>query len=360
MFYPVILAGGSGTRLWPLSTKANPKQVNFLLGNQSLLQATYQRLLSGFDKSEVFIITNQDLAPVIKEQVAITADQLFIEPQSRNTAAAIGLAAVELLARDEQAIIVTINSDAYVKEVDQYLAAIKQAGLLASQQPDKLILLGIKPQYPEVGYGYIKVGKLIDQTKQFPIFAVDSFKEKPDLATATAYCQSQDYLWNPAIFVFSARSLLNWYRQYLPEVWQSLERIYQALVNKGDNISEVITEEYAKIPSISIDYGLLEKMSNMLVIPVDIAWADIGHWRSLRDVQLTGQANDNIVKGKMVGIDSHRNLLYAENKLIATIGVEDMILVETDKVIFLCPASRAHEVKDLLADLTGQDFGDYL
>ncbi len=361
MLYPVILAGGSGTRLWPLSTKANPKQINYLFDDKSLLQATYQRLLSGFSPADVFVITTQDLVEAVGQQLTLPAGNLLVEPMGRNTAPAIGLAAVQLLVKDKQAIMVTINSDAYVKEVPEYLAAIKQAGELVKLDPQKFILLGIKPQYPETGYGYIQVGHPINNSGKFSVFAVDNFKEKPDLATATQYCASGDHLWNPAIFVFSAQSLLDWYHEYLPEVWQSLDRIYQALLSGTAGESKVIIEqEYQKIPAISIDYGLLEKLTAMQVIPINITWADIGHWRSLRDIQLLNTQQDNVVKGRQVSIDSQRNLLYAENKLIATVGVEDMILVETDKVIFLCPADRAHEVKELLAKFKEQGLEDYL
>lgn len=356
MFYPVILAGGTGTRLWPLSTKANPKQINYLLGEQSLLQATYQRLITGWDKADIFLVTNQQLAPAIQQQLNLADTNLFIEPISRNTAAAIGFAAINLLVKDPEAVMVTINSDAYIKEVDKYITTIKQAGKLAQEQPDKFVLLGIKPQYPETGYGYIHWGeKLTDN-----VYQVQSFKEKPSLEIAKEYYQSQDHLWNPAIFVFTAKSLLEWYKIYLPEVYDCLDKIHQLLLSKEGDYQELINELYLKMPSISIDYGLLEKLNNMLVIPVDITWADIGHWRSLRDVQLAGGDKTNIVKGKHIAIDSHNNLLYAENKLIATVGVEDMILVETAKVIFLCPASRAHEVKDLLAKLSEQGLEDYL
>lgn len=342
MIYPVILAGGTGTRLWPVSTKHHPKQMKALLNNQTLLQTTYARLLEGFVAKDIFLVTNEKFVPVIQEQIDITEANIFVEPDQKGTAIAIGLAALKLIELDDQATIVTINTDHYIKEVDQYLQTIQEAGQIIETKQDKIILVGVKPDYPETGYGYIE----LDQEAK-----VKSFKEKPDLATAEQYIKS-GYLWNAGIFVFKAQQLLKWYQGYLPEV-------YQALMNIKAN--QDIKAEYAKLDNISIDYGLLEKLVDRLVITADFKWADIGNWRSLRDIQLLETKENNISNTKHIELDSQNNLLYSfSNKLIATVGVEDMILVETDEVVFLCPASRAQDLKKLLTKMESNDLEKYL
>ena len=363
MLYPVILAGGSGQRLWPLSILNDPKQVRPILGQQTLLQLTYDRLLTGFDVKNIFAIYTQNLQEIISSQIDLSKNNLIAEPKRRETAVAIGLAAVHLLLRDPEAIIVTVNSDAFIKETEEYLNILKQASLVVDDHPDKFLLIGIKPSYPETGYGYIHLApQVIQEIDKYQVYSVQQFKEKPDLETAKQYIAAGDYLWNPAMFVFKAKALLEWYKKFLPEIYQSLMKIQAALETDDQEVySKILQEEYEKLEPISIDYGLLEKLDQMLVMPAELTWADIGHWRTLRDVQLQAQNLTNISNSQHVGLDSKNNLLYsANNKLIATIGVENTVLVETDEVIFLCSADRAQDVKELLKKLSDRDLEKYL
>jgi len=349
MLYPVILAGGSGTRLWPASTQNHPKQFKALLGAKTLLQETYDRLANGFDSNNVFLVTADSQLDFVQQQIKITKDNILLEPQAKGTAMAIGLAALVLSKLDSDATIVTVNSDYYIKENDKYLGYIKQAADFIDKRPDRFLLLGIKPQYPETGYGYIEKGEPTDEAG---IFTVRSFKEKPDKDTAKKYMDSGNYFWNPAIFVFKASQLLEWYKKYLPQTYQAL-----ISVQKSSDYSAA----YDQVDNISIDYGLLEKMSDMLLMPVELTWADIGNWRSLRDVQLLNNASGNVVTCPNVLVDSQGNLLYSfSNKLVAAFGVKDMILVETDEVIFLCPADRAQDIKAMLVDMSQSDLKKYL
>jgi mannose-1-phosphate guanylyltransferase len=351
MLYPVILAGGTGTRLWPVSTKNNPKQTKSLIGDKTLLQTTYQRLLTGFDKENIYVVTSKDLLPVIKKQVDINNNNFLVEPSGKGTAIALGLAAAKLYSQDKEAVLVNINSDAYVKEVEDYINIIKQAGQIALKE-NKMILIGIKPRYPETAYGYIELG---DQHSE-KVYQVSSFREKPDIQTAKDYIAAGKFLWNPTLLVFPAKQLLEWYKEFLPD-------IYQALLNiqKSNFTAEIIDSEYNNIQNISIDYGLLEKLSDMLAIQADFFWADIGHWRSLRDVLLLDKQSDNATNTKTITLESKNNLLYSfSDKLITTIGVEDMVLVETNEAILLCPADRAQDVKKLLEEIKNQDLAKYL
>jgi mannose-1-phosphate guanylyltransferase len=351
MIYPVILAGGVGSRLWPISNSNKPKQFRALLNDKTLLQNTYQRIIKGFDPKSVFVTTTSDLADTVMEQIGVTEEQLFTEPIAKGTAIAIGLAALRLTQIDKEAILVTINSDHYIKDEDAYRKTIKQAGKLVEKNPDQMVLVGIKPEYPETGYGYIELGKEVDGKT----YRVDSFREKPNTKTASSFIAAGNYLWNPAIFVCRAKQLLVWYKQFLPD-------IYQALMGIKKKKTAVATKKaYESVKDICINIGLLEKMSDMIVLPADFGWADIGHWRSLRDVQLLDKGQSNVTNSPSVLLESNNNLLYSfSNKLVATIGVHDMILVETEDVIFMCPADRVHEIKDLSAEIKSKNLDKYL
>ena len=351
MLYPVILAGGIGSRLWPISNSNQPKQFRALLNDKTLLQNTYQRITRGFDPKSVFVTTNSNMVDIVIEQIGIDEQQLFIEPIAKGTAIAIGLAALRLMQMDKEAIMVTINSDHYIKDEEGYIKTIRQVGELVAKNPDRMTLVGIKPEYPETGYGYIELGKKLAGGA----YQVESFREKPNIKTATKYIETGNYLWNPAIFVFQAKQLLVWYKQFLPDIHKALMDI------KKQKTPAKVKKIYEKVKNISIDIGLLEKMSDMLVLPADFGWADIGHWRSLRDVQLIDKGQGNVTNCRSVLLESNNNLLYSfSDKLITTIGVHNMILVETEDVIFLCPADRAHEIKDLSAELKLKDLDKYL
>jgi len=363
MIYPVILAGGKGTRLWPLSTVDAPKQVQAFGQKKTLLQATYSRLSNGFAKENIFVISGVNIAKDVLAQIDIASSNLLLEPMAQDTAMAIGLAAVHILAKDREGVLLISSSDAFILEEEKYLQVVKTSAEYVAKHPENFMLLGIKPLYPEVGYGYIhkeKISKL--KLAEQEIFKVLAFKEKPDLQTAEKYLADEDYLWNPAMFIFSAQQLLQWYQEFLPEIYQALVKIQTALQSfDADNYQAVLAQVYQNTQGISIDYGLLEKLDHMLVVPVDLTWADIGHWRALKNVRLLQENTANVSNVLHIGLDSCDNLLYSSSgKLIATIGVKDMILVETDKVILLCQGSQAQDLKKLLQQLKEKGLEEYL
>lgn len=351
MLYPVILSGGVGQRLWPVSNQNDPKQFKAFLDDKTLLQNTYQRLLKAFSQADIFLVTSAKTVASVKAQIDIKEKNIFVEPEGKGTAIAVALAALRLQSLDPEASLITINTDNFVKEEDKYLKIIKKAGEVLAKNPDRLIVLGIKPSYPETGYGYIELAESIDKD----VYRVKSLQEKPDLNTAKKYLEAGNYLWSSSVFVFKAKQLLDWYQQFLPDLYQALMQI------KADDSRENMAKVYAKIKNISIDYGLLEKLTNMLCIPAEVTWADIGHWRSLRDVLKKNNSNVSNTKN-LVTIDSHNNLLYSFNnkKLVTAVGVDNMILVETDEAILLCPADRAQDIKILLEEIKKQGFDKYL
>ncbi|MCB9802773.1 hypothetical protein H6761_02005 [Candidatus Nomurabacteria bacterium] len=364
MIYPVILAGGNGTRLWPVSTKSAPKQVQAFGANQkTLLQATYQRLNKKFSKENIFVVTTENLKDFVANQVDFSSENLILEPFGKNTSIAIGLAAVHILHRDPQGVALISSSDAFIAEEDKYLELVEQSAEWISKNVDKFLLFGVKPLYPETGYGYIHFqGPALTKIAEHDLFQVQQFKEKPDLATAEKYLANQEYLWNPAMFIFSARQLLNWYQKFLPNVFVYLEKLLEALNQQDlEKYQEILIEFYQTAEARSIDYDLLEHLEQMFVLPVELTWADVGHWRAVRDISSHKENQANVSNVSHVGLESRNNLLYSSSgKVVATLGVENLILVETDKVIFLCHADRAQEVKKLLEIFKEKGLEEYL
>lgn len=320
MIYPVILAGGQGTRLWPVSTRHNPKQVLALIDGQTLLQTTYQRLIQSFDKANILVVAGQNLADSITSQLDIK-NNLLVEDEPRGTALALKLAAEYILKKDPDGILLNINSDAHIKNTKKYLETLQTVGDLA-QKHQSLVLAGIKPQYPATQYGYIEFGPEIESG----IYQVKSFKEKPDLETAQKYLASGHFWWNATILACPAQKYLDWLNKFWPQ---------------------------GNLYNISVDVAILEKMTDMVGVVGDFDWTDIGDWASFKDCFPGNTLN--------VSVDSQNNLFYSTSKkLMTSVGVSDMIVVETDEAILVCQAARAQDVKILLAELKKQNLEKYL
>ncbi len=350
----IILAGGGGTRLWPVSRKTTPKQVEPIIGEKSLLRSTYDRIRHGFAKEDIFVATAESQADLIREQLPeLPPENLIQEPCRRDTAAAIGYALLKIAERDPHATFVTVNSDAYVRDVEEYHRVLVAAGLAVEKYPDHVVLVGIKPSYPETGYGYIKAGPTAFRTAvdgmEYPVHDVERFVEKPDLATAERYLADGSYLWNPTLLVAKVGHFLSLFREHLPTHALYFDRMREAFGT--DDEDETVRAHFARIPAISIDYGVLEKEKRFFVIPADFGWADVGHWRTVRDILATNP-KENVVKGRHVGLESDGNLIYGfSGKLIATAGVCDMIIIETGDALLICPKDRAQDVKKIVSQL---------
>lgn len=355
----LILAGGGGTRLWPVSRKNKPKQVHPFIDNETLLQKTYARALKAFPARDIFISTSKDQVGAILSQLpSFPVKNLILEPCRRNTAAAIGLAMVKLLKIFPDESVITLNSDHFVKDEEKYLKTIGVAKKLLEQNPDHAVLVGIKPHYPETGYGYIKLKQSHSTVDEHEIFTAEKFVEKPNLETAKNYLASGDYLWNPAMFSWNLKTLYALFKLHLPEIFGSLEKIYAALDTEREE--EVTNTEFAGLQSISIDYGIMEKLDKMLVIPADFGWADIGNWCTIKDV-LSAKETDNVVKGKHFHMDSEGNLIYSyTNKLIATLGIKDSIIIDTEDVLLVCPKELAQDVRKIVEQLEKEGKHEYL
>lgn len=347
----IILAGGGGTRLWPVSRKTTPKQVEPIIGEKSLLRATYDRVRRGIAAEDIYVATAESHADIVRAQLPeLLPDNLVTEPCRRETAAAIGYALLRVAAKDPQATFVTVNSDAYVRDVDEYHRVLAAAAKAVEEDPARTVLVGITPSYPETGYGYIKMGGEVMKAESgrstYAVRAVERFVEKPDLETARTYLAEGGYLWNPTLIVGRVDTFLGLYAKHLPTHALYFDRMRASFGTEDED--EAVRAHFARIPAISIDYGILEKEERMVVLPADFGWADVGNWRTVRDI-LAARPEENIVKGRHVGIESNGNLIYSfSGKLVATAGVCDMIIIETGDALLVCPKDRAQEVKALV------------
>jgi mannose-1-phosphate guanylyltransferase len=354
----VILAGGSGTRLWPLSRADSPKQIHPLIGADTLLQITYRRLLSGFERENIFIATREEYAPAVREQLPdAPVENIISEPCKRDTAAAVGLAATMFYFRNPKEIIATVHADHFIDNENEYLEVLKKAEEVIKKNPERGALIGVKPTYPETGFGYIKMnGQFFTQGKQ-KIFLVERFVEKPALEQARQYVSQWQYLWNPGYFIWRVDTLLKQYKINLPEYYQSFIRINRALETPQEQ--KTIRREFNKLQPIAFDYGILEKAGNLLVLPADFIFTDVGNWRTVKEILHKQGAPLN--QGEVILVDSGDNLIYNFTKCpIACVGLKNMIIVATEDSTLICREDCAQDVKKVVEKLKAMGKEEYL
>ena len=355
--YATILAGGSGTRFWPKSRARLAKQFLSLYGTQSLLQNTLARIAPLIPLQRTLVVTAAHQQAQTAEQLAdLPRANILAEPLGRNTAAAIALAACHLLHMDAEALMIVLPADHAIVDPQAFCASLQQA-VAAVQHHDVLMTLGVQPTYAATGYGYIKVGEALPSPEAPDARKVVQFIEKPDVDAATAMVASGQYLWNCGIFVWKAATIAHEMRQHLPALWQGVQG-YVASLQAGTS-SESLHHQYAQLPSISIDHGVLEHSARVGVLPVTFAWSDVGSWRALADLH-PADAAGNVVVGQHLGRDSRGLILYSPDKLIATIGLTNLIVVHTDDVLLICDKERDQEIRELVAMLQQQGQTQYL
>ncbi|MDP3994998.1 MAG: sugar phosphate nucleotidyltransferase [bacterium] len=354
----VILAGGAGTRLWPVSREQYPKQLQPLLGAGTLLQQTYKRVRAVAAARDILVATTAQHAAAVAAQLPeLPRANVLAEPVRRDSAGAIGLACAYIYAQDPDEIIFSVHADAWVKSTLSFVAAARSIAPALAAYPDHTLLFGIPPSYPETGYGYIQLNKKRVHTERGAVCGVSRFVEKPDAARAKRFVRDKRYYWNPGWFAWRAETLMGLYKAHLPKHYAILTRIADAPAAKRLG---VIKKEFPLLPSVSIDHGILERTRKLIAIPTDIVWSDIGHWRSVSEMSRKDAAG-NAVDAESVLLDCSDNFFTSQSKkLIAAIGVRNLVLVETEDVILLADKSRAQEVKILVQELSKRNKKKYV
>ena len=352
--YGVIMAGGGGTRFWPLSRQTTPKQMLNLSGNDLMINETIDRITDTVSKEDIFIVTNEKQVRKMNECVAgrVQPDHVLSEPSARNTAACIGYAAFEIIKKYGDGIMCIFPADHFIQNPIEFTRILEEAVQVAESQ-DKLVTIGIKPTFPSTGYGYIKFNKNQDVLAK----QVLEFKEKPDFETAQAYVKSGNYVWNSGMFIWKASTILKNFERYLPKVYEYLLEIGDAM--NTDDEKSTIEKIYPLIPSISIDYGIMERSSDVLVISSEFGWNDVGSWDML-DVLYDSDIDGNVIHGEQINIDTKNCISYSSGKLIATIGIDNLVIVETADAILVCNKDNVQDVKKIVELLKDQDKTHYL
>lgn len=358
MLKVVIRAGGTGTRLWPKSRQNNPKQLSKLIGSKTMLQETVSRVVGVVHYSDIFISTNRKLLKEVKKQIPkIPAKNIIVEPDKRDTAAAIGLETVYIRKRYPGAIIASLGSDHLIRSKNNFQRTLKNTYKLVSRNPRYLTCIAVYPTYPDTGYGYIKLNNILDQESRAELYKVDKFIEKPDISNAKKYVKDGNYLWNANMFMWKADTILRCYERFLPSVYKDL-RIIEKAIGTADE-KKVLENKYPKLKKISVDNGIMEKADKVAAISLEAGWSDIGDWSTLKDELKKGRSN--LVEAKHIGIDTENTLVYGDKrKVIATIGVENMVVVDTEDALLICDKNRAQEVKKIVDKLEKKNERRYL
>ena len=358
MLYAVIMAGGSGTRFWPWSRKKTPKQLLKITGQDTMIKQTVDRIIGEIPSENIYVVTTSTLAESIEEELyQIPAKNIISEPFGRNTAACIGLAAAIISKRDASAIMAVMTADHIIEPPDLFLKALKCAEELATEK-NALVTFGIKPTEPSSNYGYIQREEEVINLHGFPVYDVKCFTEKPNRTTAETFLKSGKYYWNSGMFVWSVNTILENINTLMPDLSQGLERIKKSLETPDE--SSVISHEYEKFDNISIDYGIMEKASNVKIIEADFTWDDVGSWLAVERLNKSDN-NNNTILGNHCGFDTQGNIIIGDNeRLITTINVSDMIIVNTKDVTMVCNKNSAEDIKKLTELLKEKGYGGYL
>jgi mannose-1-phosphate guanylyltransferase len=348
--YALIMAGGSGTRLWPHSRSHKPKQFLPINSQSTMLQETVIRILPLIPIDRVYVVTGEIYADLVREQLPdLPAENLLIEPSGKGTAPAIGLGALHIRQRDPEAIMAVLSADHGIEEQELFRQQLAVGATMAEQ--GFLVTLGIKPSSPATGYGYIESGELLYASDGQQVFRVKRFVEKPTLERAQGYVASGTFYWNAGMFVWSVSRILSELARFEPLLSQGLTVINSHL--KGYSAKRVLEDVWPNMPNIAIDVAVMERTERAVVIPADIGWNDVGDWAALADI-LPQDSDGNTVRGTSVSIDTRNTLIYGNGRLVATIGIEDLVIVDTHDVLLICPRERAQDVKAMVAEIRKQ------
>lgn len=351
---PIIMAGGAGSRLWPLSRSLYPKQFLALTSDSTMLQETITRLKK-IPHRPPYLICNEEHRFIVAEQLRLqnlTHGGIFLEPVGRNTAPAITLAALQAVKKEGDPLLLVLAADHVIKDEAAFLAAVERAIPLAEQ--GKLVTFGIVPSYPETGYGYIKQGAAVNSSA----FQVEAFVEKPNLETAQQYLVSGKYYWNSGMFLFRASKFLSEIKKFRNDIYSACE---QALQGQHPDLDFIRLDDAAfkLCPEESVDYAVMEKTTEAVLVPMDAKWSDVGSWSALWDINAKDEC-ENAVRGDVVTFDTHNSYIYSQSKLVATVGIDDLVIVETKDAVLVAHKDKVQGVKEIVNHLKDGGRCEYL
>lgn len=355
----VIMAGGRGERFWPRSREDRPKQFLSFDGQATLLQQTVKRLEGVCSPQSTWIVTREDYADLVYEQLPdVPAGQVLLEPQGRDTAPCVALAALAVAHQDPDAVMIMLPADHLILQEERFRDVLRVA-VDAALTSRHLVTIGLRPTRPETGYGYIQLGERVWEAGEHRVHQVAAFREKPPRETAMAYLQSGEYLWNSGMFVWKASSILAALREHLPELMEGLEPYRLALGTEREG--EELRRVYPGLPKISIDYGVMERATSTLVIPADFGWDDLGTWSALERV-IPADADGNVTVGTVLALDTRNSVLSNTNsgRLLVTFGLDEALVVDTTDVVLVADKTRASDLKSVMRQLQAQGFQKHL
>lgn len=351
------MAGGAGRRFWPLSRGRKPKQLLNILGEETLLKQTAERLSPLIEGHKTIVITSKShYRDVLKELPHIPPENIVAEPSGRNTAACMAIGAAIIKRHDPNAPMALIPADHHIGDAGNFRSALHAAGEIA-RLGENLVTLGVEPGRPETGYGYIQKGELTSASGGFEVYRAANFVEKPDAQRAERFFRDRSHLWNSGIFVLTANTAHTLINLHLPRLYQGMLRMGEAF-GRAD-LEDVMAEVYEGLESISIDYGVAEKASHVFVIPVNFGWSDIGSWKSLYELLPKGEGG-NVQVGRSLCLDTTNSLIYSSGRFIAAIGLENMLVIDAGDALLVCPMGRDQDIKKLVELMENKGMEEHL
>jgi mannose-1-phosphate guanylyltransferase len=357
--YFVIMAGGVGTRFWPRSRASYPKQMLSLFGERSMLQNTYDRISGLTTDEKILVITNSELKDSVHEQLPeLPSENIIAEPFGRNTAPCIALAGAIIQRREKKdQVMVVLPADHLIQDIDNFKECIQAAAKFAPEEKC-LITVGIKPTYPETGYGYIQKDSPVSSQDDRPVYKVKTFAEKPDHEIATQFLNSGDFLWNSGMFIWTVQTIMDELDEHQPEISEGAQKIREHV--DSSMMDDVIFDIYSRIKSVSIDYGVMEVAQKVCVIEADFGWNDVGSWEAVYNIAEKDQDANAVDCTNKILINSSDNYIYSKKKLVAAIDVEGLVVVDTDDALLICRKDQSQKVKDLVDQIRRKDLEDFL
>lgn len=344
MLCGLVMAGGKGERFWPLSTDEKPKQFLKLLGEETMIQMSVNRLLHLVPVERIFVVTDKRYVALVKDQLPnLPARNIIPEPVGRNTAPCIGLSAFIIQRFYENASIIVLPSDHLIVDEDKFRETIDMGYKFIEENKDAIVTIGMKPNRPETGYGYIKIDSVTSTPKNYKIHRVERFVEKPDLGRAKKYINEGNYFWNSGMFIWKCSTILKLTEKHLKKTYGVLSEI---AATSEEDFEVSLNEKYPEVESVSVDYALMEKAENIYVIPSDFGWDDIGSWQAVERYRLK-DSNNNICVGRTQNIDSNNNIIFSSDKRIVVIGMDNVFVVESDEAIYIGKKEKLSKIKDI-------------